>query len=185
MGHAVDAGTECFRHHLRRKNQPNANRGSTVNGHSRLIWDAGLSLHLVPEVDHSKPDAVRCLGFVDGDGRCFTLEHRGLRHTFTVDTDAVATVTFWTAMARPPIAFPERWQGHPRSSVPLTIEPVSREKHMTSTTTTSPPAMTPRRAATAALLGSALEYYDFLSTAPQRPSSSTCCSFHRGTPPLP
>ena len=28
-------------------------------------------------------------------------------------------------------------------------------------TTTSPPAMTPRRAATAALLGSALEYYDF------------------------
>lgn len=31
---------------------------------------------------------------------------------------------------------------------------------MTSTTT-SPPAMTPRRAATAALLGSALEYYDF------------------------
>jgi MFS family permease len=32
---------------------------------------------------------------------------------------------------------------------------------MTSTTTASPPAMTPRRAATAALLGSALEYYDF------------------------
>ena len=31
---------------------------------------------------------------------------------------------------------------------------------MTSSTT-SPPAMTPRRAATAALLGSALEYYDF------------------------
>ncbi|AHK34905.1 major facilitator superfamily transporter [Rhodococcus opacus PD630] len=28
-------------------------------------------------------------------------------------------------------------------------------------TTSSPPAMTPRRAATAALLGSALEYYDF------------------------
>ena len=32
---------------------------------------------------------------------------------------------------------------------------------MTATATSSPPAMTPRRAATAALLGSALEYYDF------------------------
>jgi hypothetical protein len=30
MGHKVEAGTECLRHHLRRKNQLNANRGSTV-----------------------------------------------------------------------------------------------------------------------------------------------------------
>lgn len=66
--------------------------------------DRGRRLDELAAEEHSWVKEVpQCYGFTTGRRwcGCFTLEHCGLRHTFTVDTGAVAVVTFWTAAARP------------------------------------------------------------------------------------